>query len=259
MSGLPKVEYPEYKTTIQSTGEQIKFRPFTVAEEKILLTMAEGQDINEIMDAVKRLMKACTFGEVDIDAITSFDLEKLLLEIRSKSVSNTIEIAYKNNQCPMRAEEDDKTCKRNINLQINLDQVGLQRYDDDEKKWVDFDNKKAMSKKIQITDDVGALLEFPTMKAARKAEEFDNVTEAINYLSMHAIKSVWDADTVYDEFTEDDLIIFYENLPMNVKNEIVAFVNTMPVLRYEAEYSCSVKGCGFKDKFIFEGVSDFLA
>ena len=99
---LPKMNTPEYRLTVPSTDEEIKFRPFLVKEEKLLLIAQQTGDENAIYDAIKKLIENCCFGELNIDRMPLFDMEYIFINIRAKSVGEVADLKV---TCP----DDNKT------------------------------------------------------------------------------------------------------------------------------------------------------
>ena len=132
---LPKINTPEYTLHIPSSDEEIKFRPFLVKEEKVLLIAQETGGEQALYHAIKNLVSSCCFGKVDVDALPLFDIEYIFLQIRAKSVGEVANIQV---TCP----DDDVTT---VNIDVNL---SLLKVDMDEKH----------SPKIQLTDDIGLLM-----------------------------------------------------------------------------------------------------
>ena len=91
---LPKVGYPTYELDLPSTGKKIKYRPFVVKEEKVLLLALEGENEDEIKIAVKDLIKNCVLSRIKVDELPSFDLEYIFLKIRAASVGEVVNMTY---------------------------------------------------------------------------------------------------------------------------------------------------------------------
>ena len=93
--GLPKIAVPEYSLTLPSNGKEIKYRPFLVKEEKILLIAMESEEPQQMVDATKNVIKNCVFGDIDVDSLPTFDIEYIFLWLRAKSKGELIELKYK--------------------------------------------------------------------------------------------------------------------------------------------------------------------
>ena len=137
---LPKLNTPTYELEVPSTDEKIKYRPFLVKEEKILLMAMESKDNAQIINAVKDIVKSCTFDKVDVSTMPMFDMEYIFLNIRAKSVG---EISKLKILCP-----DDK--KTYASVDLDLTKVEVQVGDDH-------------TNKIELTDDMGLIMTYPTI------------------------------------------------------------------------------------------------
>ena len=107
---LPKLETPTYELQLPSTGEKIKYRPFLVKEQKLLMVAQESNDQTQVVNTVSNLVNSCTFNKVNASTSPVFDIEYLFLQIRGKSVGETVEV---NITCP----DDEKT---RVPVKINL-------------------------------------------------------------------------------------------------------------------------------------------
>ena len=106
---LPKLNVPVYEAMLPSTETVIKYRPFLVKEEKILLTAMESEDEKSISDAVKQIINNCVQGKLDVERLPTFDIEYLFLRLRAKSVGEKVTIGLKPYPCPENDEDD--VCK----------------------------------------------------------------------------------------------------------------------------------------------------
>ena len=137
---LPIIENPRYELTLPSSDVQVQFRPFVVKEEKILLMAMETKDNNEIVNATKDILKACTFEKLDIESLPMFDIEYLLLQIRSKSVG---EVANFKVICP-----DDKQTATDVELDLSTVQVQV---DDDHSNKVVIDEERKLGLVLNLS------------------------------------------------------------------------------------------------------------
>jgi len=137
---LPKLQTPTYELEQPSNGEKIKYRPFLVKEQKVLMMASESGDEKQIRDSLAAIIKTCTFGKVDAYTIPMFDVEFLFLRIRGKSVGEKVEL---NLTCP-----DDNETK--VEVSLNLEDVGVSMKDDH-------------TNTIEITDKIKIIMEYPTI------------------------------------------------------------------------------------------------
>ena len=137
---LPKIDKPLFEVTIPSLDRKIKLRPFAVREEKILLMAQQSTDDKEIILAIKQVLNNCIVDpNFDIDSLATFDLEYLFLKLRARSVSNVINVSYRDN-------EDDKV----YDFEIDLDEVDMLK-------------KPEVSNVIMITDTIGIKMKYPSV------------------------------------------------------------------------------------------------
>jgi hypothetical protein len=256
---LPKLEYPEHEFVVPSTGKKVSMRPFTVREEKILLMALDGDSPEEMYKSTESLLKACSNNALDVEKLSSFDVEYLFLQLRAKSVSPTVDLAYKNNNCPLKKDEKDKTCDTNINVSVNLEEAQVQKKDADG-NWTALEiSKDGTAKHIQVSKSVWIEVNYPTYKEIVAAnEKSDTASELLHALCKQSIRKIWNDESVIEkhEFNEDELNDFYQSILPQHKEEILSYVDTIPALRYEFEYSCPK--CEFSTTLKFKGIRDFF-
>lgn len=214
---LPKINTPVFMIKIPSTGKELKFRPFLVKEEKILLIAQQGEQNDEIF-ALTQIINNCCLDDLDINSLTTFDIEYIFLKLRARSVNNIVNLKY-------RDTEDDKVYE----FDVNLDEIE-----------VVFDQKN--NNKIKITDEVSMVLKFPNMKTTQSLANISDENELINKILIHTIDMIYDKENVYpaNESTEEELIEFLENLDTKTFKKIEDFFMTMPKLYHELHYTNSL-------------------
>jgi len=247
--GLPKIAVPEYSLILPSTGEEIKYRPFLVKEEKILLIAMESEDEKQIADATKTVIKNCIFGDVDVETLPIFDIEYIFLWLRGRSKGEEIELKY---NCP--------TCKGEIPVFFNIEDVNVHKND-------------GHTNKIQITDELGICLKYPDMKLQEKINSIDSEQEieVIFKTILLSIDYLYDNEKTYPakDHTAAEMEEFLESLSDDQFQKISKFFETMPKLKHEVKLECKnkVKGegkkkdkeCGYKEDMTLEGLQSFFA
>ena len=151
---LPQIVTPEYTLQLNSIKDPVRYRPYLVREEKIFLTAKESDDPNDIESAIRQVLKNCTFGEIDVEALPSFDLEYLFLQLRGKSVNNIVEAKY---QCQnMLRTKDDRTdaddtgrCGALNPISVPLDEIVITVPDEH-------------TNIIEVNDDITIEFQYPT-------------------------------------------------------------------------------------------------
>ena len=235
---LPIIETPRYELTLPSSDVQVQFRPFIVKEEKILLIAMESKDNNEIMNATKDILKACTFDKLDIDTLPMFDIEYLLLQIRGKSVG---EVAKFKVICP-----DDKQTPTDVELDLSTINVQV---DDDHTNKVVIDEKR----------ELGLVLNYPSLGITKAGFDVnkENVDTMFKVVA-NCIDHIYEGEKTYPakDSTQKELITFLEGLSQEAFLKIKKFFDTMPQLRQEVEVTNPKTG--IVSKVTFKGLQDFF-
>ena len=210
---LPKIVTPTYELEIPSSKKKITYRPFIVKEEKILLLAQEAGEESDILNAIKQIIKNCTFEEVEVNDMALFDLEYIFLNIRSKSIGEKVELK-------LLCDDDGETY---ADVTIDLDQV-----------TVDF--PKEHTNNIQLTDTISLVMRYPQMSALSLTTGSD--TETIFHMIKTSIRQIIDGETIYEQvdFTEEDLDEFIESLSSEHFKQIQEFFQTMPKLKHVVKY-----------------------
>jgi len=235
---LPIIETPRYELTLPSSDVQVQFRPFIVKEEKILLVAMESKDNNEIINATKNILRACTFEALDIDTLPMFDIEYLLLQIRGKSVG---EVAKFKVICP-----DDKQTATDVELDLSTINVQV---DDDHTNKVVIDEKR----------ELGLVLNYPSLGITKAGFDVnkENVDTMFKVVA-NCIDHIYEGEKTYPakDSTQKELITFLEGLSQEAFLKIKKFFDTMPQLRHEVEVTNPKTG--IVSKVTFKGLQDFF-
>lgn len=215
---LPKIQYPIVKIKIPSTKIEHSFRPFQVKEEKILLIARESNTDRDIMIAVKQIINNCNLDGLDVDKLTTFDLEYIFVRLRVASVGNEVSVTY--------LDEEDQ---QRVTIEIDLNKIEI--------KWPPEDRKN----NIEITDSTGIVFHYPYASVYDDDKLFENADDFIFQLILRCIDSVYDGDAVYNSFhyTQEELEEFVEQLDVKTFNKAIAFLTDMPTLYYKIEYENS--------------------
>jgi hypothetical protein len=230
---LPKIELPLYELTLPSTGSKIHYRPFTVKEEKILLTAQQSKDPDQIITAIKQIINNCVV-DYDMERLALFDLEYLIINIRSKSVDNNIEF-----------EIEDPSTNEKVKLELNLEDVKI--YKDDRH-----------TNKIQLDDTYTLFLKYPSIDLFSQIVKEENITQEKSFeILISCIDKLASPDEVYNfkDFTKKQVDDFVESLQSDVIKKIKLFFDTMPKVRHEIPYTNSK---GEEKTFTIQGTQSFF-
>jgi hypothetical protein len=230
---LPKIELPLYELTLPSNGNKIQYRPFTVKEEKILLTAQQSEDSEQIVMAIKQIVNNC-IQDYDIDKLALFDLEYILINIRSRSVDNNVEFEIKD------PDTDEK-----IKLKLNLQNVKVYK-DENHTNRIPVDDKYTLFLKYPTIDDFASILNKKELSAEKSYE-----------ILISCIDILASEDEVYNfkDFTKKQVDEFVESLNSDVTKKIKTFFDTMPKVRHEMPYKNSK---GEEKVFTIQGTQSFF-
>ena len=210
---LPKLNTPTYELEVPSTDEKIKYRPFLVKEEKILMIAMESKDNGQIVNAVKDIVSACTFNKLDIASIPMFDVEYIFLNIRAKSVGEVSKLKL---LCP-----DDK--KTYANVEVDLSKVEVQ---------VDGEH----TNKIELTDSMGMIMTYPTIDSFQEGGiqtiSASNMLEVVGSCILQIYEDNGEKVFQAKDQTKKELTEFIESMNTSQFKQVQKFFDTMPKLKH---------------------------
>lgn len=236
---LPQVNASKYEATIPSTGQVIEFRPFLVKEEKLLMVALESKDDKLIVRTMKDVLSSCIYSDVDINTLTTFDLEELFLRLRAKSVGEKVELKLKCEECDY---ENPQV--------VDLDELGVKI--NEERNNV-----------VMINDEVGIEFKYPSLTDLEglnvvKEGDTKGQLKAMTQLIIKSIKSIFDNDNVYPavDQTDEELENFIDALNSSQFKEISEWLGDIPSLVHNIEYSCNK--CGHENSLELRGLQSFF-
>ena len=210
---LPKLNTPTYELEVPSTDEKIKYRPFLVKEEKILMIAMESKDNTQIVNAVKDIVSACTFDKIDISNMPMFDVEYIFLNIRAKSVGEVSKLRV---LCP-----DDK--KTYTNVEVDLTKVNVEI-------------GEGHTNKIELTDDTGMIMTYPTIDSFTEtgitSVSAENMIELIGSCVLQIYEDKGEKVYQGKDQTKKELTEFIESMNTAQFKKVQKFFDTMPKLKH---------------------------
>ena len=232
---LPTMDLPMYDLVIPSNKKKIKFRPFLVKEEKVLLMALETDDEKSIKNAVFDLLKACITTRIKLENLASFDLEYIFLNIRAVSVGEVVQM---NITC-----QDDETTQVKYNL--NLTDVN-----------VIF--PEGHDNKIMLTDDLGVIMKYPTFDGFVEGQFAQNKEFDVIKVVAESIDQIFQGEEVFDESTtsKKEFIQFVESLTNPQLEKIQAFFETSP--RLEHSFKVKNPNTGVESEYTLRGLQSFF-
>lgn len=233
---------PTYNMVVPSTGATVKYRPFLVKEEKALLLAQQSEDAMVMVDTLKNVIKSCVQDNIDVNKLATFDLEYMFLQIRGKSVGETIDLVF---ACDLDHGEEGNE-KSKVNVRINIADINVEK-------------EKEHTSKIELYGDVGVVMKYPTVDILNKLTGLkeDDYEKIFDIMAL-SIDYIYDGEQVYHakEQTKDELLQFVNNLTSEQFVRVQKFFETMPKLRKEIEYTCPV--CGKQHNKVLEGIQSFF-
>jgi len=234
---LPRIDVPIYELVVPSTDEKIKYRPFLVKEEKLLLIAMESGKNEDILRGVKDIVDSCTFNKLKLGNMPMFDIEYIFLQIRSKAVGevSTLRVLCK---------DDDKTYAK---VEVDLTKIEVQVDD-------------THTNKIVLSDEMGVIMKYPTIDSfAENGVEDMTPSNMINVI-VACISQIYDkkGEEVYDakDSTQKELIEFVEQMNTKQFADVQAFFDTMPKLKHEI--TVLNPKTKVESKVVLSGLSDFF-
>jgi len=241
---LPKIETPSYDLVIPSTGEKIKYRPFLVKEEKILLIALETEDEKQIINAIQDIIESCVESDLNARNLAMFDVEYIFLQLRSKSKGEQVDLMF---EC--------ESCKKQSPFVLNLNEVQIER-------------TEGHDKEIKLANNIGVTMKYPSIEL--KEQFSDDKTDIENVFSslIMCLEAIFDNEQVYSakDHTVKELEEFFDALPESEFQKIQKFFETMPALRHKLDLKCeqkvgkgkNAKICGHHNTKTLEGLQSFF-
>ncbi len=237
---LPKIATPTYELELPSTGEKVKFRPFLVKEEKLLVIAMESEDTKQITTAIKTVIKNCieTKG-IKVETLPTFDIEYLFLNIRGKSVGEEIEV---NLICP----DDGET---NASVKINLDDIKVQKNEE-------HDNKIKLDSHLMMEMKYPSLEQF--IKSNFDMSENNALDQSFELISS-CVDKIYNEEEVWSaaDVTKKELMDFLEQMNSKQFKLIEKFFETMPKLSHKVKITNP--NTNVESEVVIEGLASFFA
>jgi hypothetical protein len=243
---LPKIDTPLYEITLPLSKQKIKFRPFLVKEEKILLMAMESEDESSVILAIKQIVNNCCMSEVDVEKLPVLDLEYFFLQLRARSVGENIDIQYKcNNQVADANAENEMHQCGNI-VKVNFSALEVEPVMPDEH-----------TNKIILTPKLGVVMKYPDFKLI---ESISGLPEQsmLEKTIISCIDYIYDEESIYKakDISEQELIDFVDSLTRDQFNQIQNFFETIPKLTKPLKFKC--QKCDYEEDLVLEGIQSFF-
>jgi len=238
---LPKIDTPIYDLELPLSKKKIRFRPFLVKEQKNLLMALESDDRESIENNIKQVLQNCTITEkVDIENLPVVDVEYYFLQLRARSVGETVENKYR---CDNMV--DDKSCGNIMETSLNLLDIKIEGVQDD-------------NDVIELTDKISIKLKYPQFSVLSKLSKLTDVGDITFQMIADSIEHIYDGEQFYysNETPQEELLEFVESLSQKQFAKIETFFANLPKLQKKIEMKCS--RCGFQHNLDVEGLESFF-
>lgn len=215
---------------IPSLNKKVKFRPFLVKEEKVLLIALESGQDTDLIDACRQIVTNCCQEQINVSNLTTFDLEYIFLKIAAISSSNISKLAYIDN-------EDNKR----YDIELNLDEV--------ESPVIDNDNR------IKVNDSITIVMRYPTVGMAEEIAESETEMEMLDRLVLHCIDCIYEGDSVHENIDREELAEWVDQLDTATFDKIREFFDNIPQLHHVIKYTNSK---GSEREVVLTTLADFF-
>ena len=234
---LPKLNVPKYKLKLPSDNRTVNFRPFLVKEEKILLLATETGEQDGIVTAIKDIIKECTDVK-DVDNLSTFDIEYLFLQIRTKSVGESVDVSI---TCP----DDGET---EVKVSIPLDEIKVVK-------------TRGHKKDIKLSDEVAVTMGYPSLQTFVQMNfgEDGNQVDQVFDMAASCVETISDTNQVYDcsNIPKKEIVEFFEQLSSKQFLMIQEFFEKMPKLSHTIKVTNP--NTGVESEVVLEGLASFFA
>lgn len=233
---LPKPTTPTYELTLPSNGKTIKFRPFLVKEEKILLLAEQTEDEKQIKEAIKEVIKNCIISRIKVEDLTYFDLEYVFLQLRARSAEENVELI-------ITCKDDNET---KVNYTFNLLDVEVQM--------------KETKNKIMLGDDSGLLMKYPGLDEFVKFSMMGKSlpdSEVVDYVASK-IDQIFHGEEVFEsaDLKKSEIVDYINCLTQKQFAKIGEFFEDLPVLKHT--FTIKNPNTGVENEYALEGLANFF-
>lgn len=227
---LPKLnDTPKYSLTVPSTGEELRYRPYLVKEEKVLLIAAQSEDQNMIMGAIHDVIDACV-EDVDVNALTTYDLEYIFVQLRAKSVGENSDIVV---TCP--------SCGHKNGIKVDLNEVQV--------------TKSSSNPMIKISDKVTVEMKHPSYREIQLSE--DQTEIGFNLVASGLKSVIYDDEKIsIEDESHESVIAFLESMTQDQFGKVTEWFNDSPVVKYDMTLTCSE--CKNTNEIEIKGMQSFF-
>lgn len=241
---LPKISSPIFELTLPLSKKTIKYRPFLVKEEKILLMAMEENNEKSTINSIKQIVSNCCIDKIDVNKMPILDLEYLFLNLRARSVGEVIELHYKCNNNIIDDSGNEKKCNHVNPISINLFEINPTIPENH-------------TNKIDLGNDIGIVMTYPNFNMVSNNISGTGI-EVIMAIIADCVEYIYDKDEIYyrKDSSKKEIDEFIESLTREQFTKIQKFFDSIPKLNKNVEFKCSK--CGYEENILVEGLQSFF-
>ena len=242
---LPKIDSPIFSAKLISSGKEVRFRPFTVKEEKLFLIAYQADDVKNITETIIQILNNCVLDELDVKSLPIFDIEYLFLNLRARSVGEVVNLTYRCNNTVTDETGEEKKCGNKVEMDVDLLSI--------KPETVEKHNSK-----IELNPTLGIVMKYPTLEMVDTFNVQDEI-ETIIEMIVSCIDYIYDEDNVYyaKDSTKEELLEFIDSLSTKDLEKIKQFFGSLPKLKKKVDFKCNK--CGYEEEIELEGLQSFFA
>lgn len=232
---LPKLnDTPKYEITVPSTGQKVRYRPYLVKEEKVLMIAFETGDQKQTLRAIVDTLNTCIQDDIDVNSLTTFDIEYLFTQIRSKSVGESATVLLVCDGCQHKNERS-----------IEIGDIKV--------------NTESVNKVIELTPSVSVQMKYPSYDDIQSSDLDGDELEVGFSLVATCIDAILTEDERVSakDVSKEELGEFIESMTQDQFKRIGEFLETMPAMTHVENFAC--EKCGTKNEVVLKGMQDFLS
>jgi len=242
---LPKLDVPIFTVDLPLTKTKLRYRPFLVKEEKLLLIAMESDDEKMILDSIKQIINNCCLDEIDTDSLPITDLEYFFLHLRARSVGEIVDLQYKCNNKVKDAEGQETECGNSVKIKVNVLEI-------------EPTINPKHTNKIELTKNLGIVMKYPNFTLIDKVKSTNDVEQILGII-MNCVDYIYDEEKIYykKDISDSELTEFIESLTQKQFAKVQEFFETVPSIKKELDFKCNK--CGYQEKIVIEGIQNFFA
>jgi hypothetical protein len=235
---LPKIDLPIYSVHLKSENKDVRFRPFVVKEEKLLIMALESNEHKIIIDTIKIVINNCLVEEIDLDRLPMFEVENIFLNLRARSMGEKVEITY-----VCQNVVDERKCGAEMDLEVDLLQVTTKMGN--------------VNPVVQLTDNIGIKMKYPTFETAKKIQ-LERDLDLVIKIIRECTEFIFDKEQTYpvSDVDEKEFDDFINSLSQEQFGRIKNFFDNIPKLSYTGKVECP--RCKKEHDVVLEGILDFF-